>query len=177
MTSSDAGQVVEEVPEAPGAQPPDAGAPLEALQQENAALQEQVKAAQDKALRAAAEFENFKRRLREEMAEAVDLGRHDMVKRMFPILDNLERALAHVDPADPLGGGVRMVQSQMLQALEQAGVKRFVAQGQPFDPKLHEAVQEQEAEGVAPGTVLKELQSGYTYKERLMRPALVIVAR
>lgn len=150
---------------------------LAALEKQNAELTEQLKQAQEKTLRAAAEFENFKRRLKEEMAEAQDMGRHDIIKRMMPVMDNLERALAHANPDDNLARGVKMVVSQMLQAFEHAGIKRFTAEGQPFDPKLHEAVQEQESADVAPGTVLKELQSGYQYKERLLRPALVVVAK
>jgi molecular chaperone GrpE len=131
----------------------------------------------DRLLRAAAEFENYKRRAKKEMDEAATRGREQLLKELLPAMDNLERALKHAPAGDPLAVGVQQTEKQLLQALEKFGVVRFAATGQPFDPTVHDAIQQVETGAHAPGTVAMEFASGYMIGPRLLRPAMVAVAK
>lgn len=150
---------------------------IDRLQRERAELN-------DRMLRIAADFENFRRRSRKDMEDAGVRGMEGFLKDILPVLDNLDRAMdaassqSRVDPtAAALIEGVRLVQRQFLGALERAGVKTFEAQGKPFDPQFHEAVQQVESDVLPPGTVASVFQRGYTSGSRLLRPALVAVVR
>jgi molecular chaperone GrpE len=143
---------------------------LARLEQANAELK-------DRLLRTAAEFENWKKRAKKESDEAAARGRESLLRELFPVMDNLERALKHAAPDDPLAAGVKMVEKQLLAALEKFGVTRFSAVGQAFDPALHEAIQQVESTEHAPGTVASEFASGYVASGRLLRPAMVAVAK
>jgi molecular chaperone GrpE len=155
----------------PGAaEPEDAAARVGRLEQEKKDLH-------DRLLRTAAEFDNWKKRAKKESDEAQARGREGLLKELLPVLDNLERALKHAPEGDPLAAGVRLVEKQLLQALERFSVTRFSALGQPFDPALHEAIQQVETEKVAPGAVAEEFASGYMQGTRLLRPAMVAVAK
>ena len=136
-----------------------------------------VKEAHDRMLRTAADFENFKKRTKKELDEAQSKGREQVAKDILPVLDNLERALKHAAADDPLAKGVHMVEKQLLSALEKFGVARFSALGQPFDPAQHDAIQQVETTEVAPGTVAQEFAPGYTVNGKLLRPAMVAVAK
>jgi molecular chaperone GrpE len=131
----------------------------------------------DRMLRSAAEFENYKRRAKKEMDEAAARGREQLLKELLPAMDNLERALKHAPAGDPLTVGVQQTEKQLLQALEKFGVVRFSAVGKPFDPSVHDAIQQLETSDYAPGTVAMEFASGYTQGQRLLRPAMVAVAK
>ena len=131
----------------------------------------------DRLLRTAAEFENFKKRVKKEADEAATRGREQLLKELLPAMDNLERALKHAPPGDPLAVGVQQTEKQLLQALEKFGVVRFSAVGKPFDPSLHDAIQQVETSEHAPGTVAQEFASGYMLGARLLRPAMVAVAK
>jgi molecular chaperone GrpE len=131
----------------------------------------------DRLLRTAAEFDNWKKRAKKEADEAGARGRESLLKELLPVIDNLERALKHASADDPLATGVRMVEKQLLSALEKFGVTRFSALGQPFDPNMHDAIQQVESADLAPGTVAQEFASGYLTNGRLLRPAMVAVAK
>jgi molecular chaperone GrpE len=133
----------------------------------------------DRLLRTAAEFENFKKRTKKEVDESMQKGREQMLKEVLPVIDNLERALKHAPGPhdDPLVKGVAMVEKQLLQALEKFGVTRFSALGQPFDPNMHDAIQQVETSEHPAGTVAQEYSSGYLSNGKLLRPAMVAVAK
>ena len=95
----------------------------------------------------------------------------------MPALDNLERALKHAPAGDPLAIGVQQTEKQLLQALEKFGVVRFSSVGKPFDPSVHDAIQQMETSEHPQGTVAAEFASGYMLGQRLLRPAMVAVAK
>jgi molecular chaperone GrpE len=129
-------------------------------------------------LRTAADFENFRKRTRLEQDELRRYGTQRLLEDLLPVVDNLERALAHApaDSQDPVIAGIRMVVKQWHDTLGNYGVKTFASQNTRFDPERHEAVGQETSTTNAPGTVLTELQSGYMLHERLLRPARVVVA-
>jgi molecular chaperone GrpE len=136
------------------------------------------------AQRARADFENYRRRVASQTAEAEQRGRATLARNLLPAIDNLQRALraAGVDPTDPdsaddgLGKGVALVYAELLAALERDGVIQFDPAGEPFDPTLHEAISTTPAEGVDAGTVLETLELGYRLDKQVIRPARVVVS-
>lgn len=133
----------------------------------------------DQALRAAAEAENTRRRLQREKEEAVAYAATAFARDMLQVADNLDRALASLpdDPAlKPLADGLEAVRRELAQLFERHGITRVAAVGLPLDPMNHQAMVEVDSEA-EPGTVVAELQAGYRMKDRLLRPALVSVAR
>ena len=133
--------------------------------------------------RVQADFENFKKRVHKEKQETQQFATQGLARELLPVLDNFERALNHADPskgAEELSTvlkGIQMVQRQLVDILKRAGIEGFTAKGQPFDPNKHEAVAQVPATGeIQPGTVVEEHQRGYMHHERLLRPALVVVA-
>ena len=127
-----------------------------------------------------AEFENFKKLKAKEKQELLRFGNETLVKEMLPVIDNLERAIEHASKTSEskaIVEGVELTLSGLLKVLEKFGVQRVEAQGKKFDPNLHEAVYEEERKDVAPGTVVGELQKGYIMDGRLLRPAMVSVAK
>ncbi len=131
-------------------------------------------------LRERAENENFKRRMQREKSEALRFANEPIVRDLLPILDNLERALAHAQSGgggQALTDGVALVARSFLEALEKHGVSRVSAKGQPFDPTKHEAMAQAENAEVAPNTVVDEYAPAYVLYDRLLRPALVTVSR
>jgi molecular chaperone GrpE len=140
-------------------------------------LEQEKRDLHDRLLRTAAEFENFKRRSKKEIDDAATRGREQLLKELLPALDNLERALKHAPAGDPLAVGVQQTEKQLLQALEKFGVVRFSALGKPFDPSVHDAIQQMETSEHPQGTVAAEFASGYMLGQRLLRPAMVAVAK
>jgi len=147
--------------------------PLETAQAEAARFKDQL-------LRLAADFDNFKKRSRREMADVAKLAREDVLRELLPVFDNLERATAHAGTttdAKALADGISMVIRQFLDTLSKLGIERVASLGLPFDPAVHEAVQHLETSEHPPGTVAMELQAGYRTGERVLRPAMVVVAK
>jgi molecular chaperone GrpE len=151
----------------------------EALKQ----TQKEAKDLLDGKVRVQAEFENFRKRVQKDKADTQQFATQGLARDLLPVMDNFERALAHADPSKgteeltTVLQGIRMVQRQLTDILKKAGVEGFVSQGQPFDPHRHEAVAQVPATGeVQPGTVVEEHQRGYMHHDRLLRPALVVVA-
>ena len=129
-------------------------------------------------LRTQAEFDNFRKRTRREMQQQTEMANQALVEALLPVLDNFERAIsAPGETVEALLTGVQMVRKQLVDILEQAGLERVDALGQPFDPNLHEAVATGEAGETPDNHVMEVLQPGYLLKGRLVRPAMVRVAR
>jgi molecular chaperone GrpE len=163
---------------APQGEPQDESAPtLEQQIERLDKLEQEKRELHDRLLRTAAEFDNFKKRTKKEMDEAATRGREQLLKELLPALDNLERALKHAPPGDPLAVGVQQTEKQLLQALEKFGVVRFSSLGKPFDPSVHDAIQQVETSDHPPGSVAQEFASGYMIGARLLRPAMVAVAK
>jgi molecular chaperone GrpE len=156
--------------------------PPEGPEERVASLEVERDELKDKMLRIAAEFENWKKRSRKEQTDAVAQARESVIKEMLEVVDNLERATTMqaggngaVDGAAILKG-VNLVLRLFQQKLERHEVKPFEAKGQPFDPRLHEAISRVESADVPSGSVAVELQKGYKVGDRLLRPALVSVS-
>jgi molecular chaperone GrpE len=147
-----------------------------------AALQAEAAKAKENWLRTAADFENFKKRAAREKTESAQYATASLLQKLLPVLDNFEMALAAAQNAkdgknDSLQAGVVMIQQQLKNALAETGLEEIDAAGKPFDPNFHEAISQQESAEVAEGNVLQQLRKGYKFKERLLRPATVIVAK
>jgi len=133
----------------------------------------------ERTLRAVADLENHKKRVVREREETAKFGQEKLLKDFLPVLDNFDRALEHAKAATDLEAvksGVAMVKKLFEDTLGRHGVKGFSAMGQPFDPRLHEAIQTVESD-TAPGTVVTEVVRGFMLYDRLMRPAMVGVAK
>jgi molecular chaperone GrpE len=144
-----------------------------------ASLEKDKKDNWDRYLRTAADLENLRKRQRREVDDAKLESKGRVLKEMLPVVDNLERAIEHATTqagTNPIVEGVQLVLRQFLTAFERLEVTPVEAAGQPFDPNLHEAISQQESDA-APGTVVQVLQRGYKAGDRLLRPALVVVAK
>ncbi len=131
-------------------------------------------------LRERAELENFKRRMQREQAESLRFANEPLIRDLLPAIDNLERAVGHAQGGgngQPLVEGVALVVRSFLDTLEKYGVTRVTAKGEPFDPTRHEAMTQVESTEVAPNTVVDEYCPTYLLHGRLLRPALVTVAK
>lgn len=136
----------------------------------------------DRLLRTTADFDNFKKRAAREKQDAIKYATESLLQKVIPVLDNFEMALAAAQNSSAtdiksLQDGVAMIHSQLKNTLSEAGLEEVDAAGKPFDPNLHEAVSQQESDKVAEGHVLQQLRKGYKLRERLLRPATVIVAK
>jgi molecular chaperone GrpE len=132
---------------------------------------------QDRLLRTAAEFDNYRKRMDRERRELSEYAASDVLSEVLPIVDNLERALQAAATDDPLRKGVELIHKQMLDLLRKRGVRPIDAAGQMFDPNFHNAVIHEASSEHAEGQVIQELQRGYMIGERLLRPAMVKVAK
>jgi molecular chaperone GrpE len=151
---------------------------------ESAALEtelQKVKAERDSLLdrlaRAQAEFENARRRASKEQQEFRDYASLDTIKSLLPVIDSFERALRAKSDAGDFRGGIELIYKQLQDALAKLGVRPVPAVGEPFDPHYHEAIEMVETAEAADHEVLEELQRGYRFKDRLLRPAMVKVAK
>ena len=160
-----------------------APAPAEPSPAERVATLEAEKAElKDRMLRIAAEFENYKKRTRKEMSEHEAKARESVLREFLEIADNLERAISSWKEGEQkdvksVQDGVDLVLRLFKSKLERHSVTAIVAKGQPFDPRVHDAISQAPSADVPPGTVLHELQKGYRVGERLLRPAMVVVAK
>lgn len=133
---------------------------------------------QDQLLRTAAEFENFRKRTRRDMQQTVELANRDLLEKILPVLDNFGRALSNPGSSvEALHDGLQMVDKQLIDVLGTFGLEKIDALGQPFDPNLHEAIATGSADEYPDNHVIEVLQDGYTLNGRLLRPAMVRVAR
>ena len=166
----------------------DAVEPQEASEQPSAdaepnveeTLKAEVARLKDQLLRTLADFDNFRKRSRREISDAERMAREDFLRELLPVFDNLERASQHaVEATDiqSLKEGIQMVMRQFLDTLTKLNVERVQSVGLPFDPAVHEAVQQVESSELPPGAVAQELLAGYRVGDRLIRPAMVVVVR
>ena len=133
-------------------------------------------------LRTAAEFDNYKKRIVREKQESAKLANESILQKLIPVLDNFEMALAATGNAQNVSvqsvqTGVSMILQQLRGALKDTGLEEINAAGQKFDPNMHEALSQQESADVPEGQVLQQLRKGYKLRDRLLRPAGVIVAK
>ncbi|HEV8677030.1 MAG TPA: nucleotide exchange factor GrpE [Methylomirabilota bacterium] len=153
--------------------------PVDALRAEAEAKTREAAEAQDRYLRTLADFDNFRKRVGRERDEWRRQAQEQVLREILPVLDNFDRALA----AEPGGGGdagfragVELIHRDFLKALERVGVRPFSAVGEFFDPQRHEAVARVERDDVADQTIVKEMLRGYLFRDRVLRPAQVVVA-
>jgi molecular chaperone GrpE len=157
-----------------------AAARVAALEADLAAAREEARQNHERWLRERADLENLKKRASRERAETVRFANENLLKDLLPVVDNLERAVEHAQGGgngQPLVEGVALVLKALLDVLERHGVTRIAAKGAPFDPAHHEAVAHVESGEHEPNSVVEEHQGGYLLNERLLRPALVSVAK
>jgi molecular chaperone GrpE len=145
--------------------------PLDELRREKDALQ-------DRLLRTAAEFDNYRKRTDRERRELSDHIRAQLLQDLLPVVDNFERALqAAGSEAESFGKGIELIYRQMLEFLKKRGVTPIEAVGADFDPNFHQAVIHETSDAHREGEVMEELQRGYMLGDRLLRPAMVKVAK
>ncbi|NNB94822.1 nucleotide exchange factor GrpE [Corallococcus exiguus] len=141
---------------------------------------ERAKDFQDRAIRSAADLENYRKRAQKEKEDVQKFGVEKLLKDLLPVVDNMDRALDAASKSpdfDSFQKGVAMTRKSFEDSLARHGVKGFSAKGQPFDPRLHEAIQQVESADVPAGHVLFEVTRGFHLNDRLVRPAMVVVAR
>ncbi len=157
-------------------QPADGGASVTPEQAE--ALRSERDALQDRLLRTAAEFDNYRKRIDRERREQADTAAAGILTELLPIVDNLELALQASVPGEATAfrTGVELIHSQMLDLLRKRGVTPLEAVGQDFDPNVHEAVVQEASAAHREGEVMQELRRGYKLGERLLRASMVKVA-
>jgi molecular chaperone GrpE len=132
----------------------------------------------DRAARMQAEFENARKRAAKEQQEFRNFALEDALRSLLPVLDSFDRAMeAPVQSLEEFRSGVELIQKQLHDAMTKLGLRPIPAKGEPFDPLLHEAVDTVEGTGTENNQVVEELQRGYKLKHRLLRPAMVRVAR
>ena len=166
--------------ETPGAMASDGDTRSEADTDPGAASKAEIARLKDQLLRTLADFDNFRKRTRREVSDAERIAREDLLRELLPVFDNLERASQHaVGSTDfqSLADGIQIVMRQFADTLAKLGVERVATVGLPFDPAVHEAVQQVESADLPPGSIAQELLAGYHVGERLIRPAMVVVAR
>ena len=149
-------------------------------------LEDKLKDAQDKLLRALAETENQRRRYERETKEAFEYGGFNLARETLSVLDNLQRAYQSIKSDESLKDNkdlnkfldnIKIIEKDLITIFEKNNIKKINCLKEKFDPNNHQAMLELEDENAAPGTVLQEIQPGYFYKERLLRPSFVAIAK
>lgn len=139
-------------------------------------LKAEIAEKDDRILRQQAEFQNFRRRTQKEKEELGNVIKQDVLKALLPIIDNFERALAaETVDAESLQKGVEMVHSQLMQTLQDKGLKAIETEGQKFDPAFHQAVMRVQNPDLEDDTIAAELQRGYMVGDTVIRPSMVQV--
>jgi molecular chaperone GrpE len=131
----------------------------------------------DRLARLQAEFDNYRKRAARENADFREYAVADATRSLLPVIDNLSLALKNCGSADEFKRGVELIHKQLQDLLQKLNVQRIPAKGEPFDPRLHEAIEMVESNEVPDNHVLEELAAGYRIKDRLLRPAMVRVAK
>ncbi|HEY1272269.1 MAG TPA: nucleotide exchange factor GrpE [Terriglobales bacterium] len=131
----------------------------------------------DRLARLQAEFENARKRAAREQAEYRDYALVEAIKTLLPILDSFDRALQSEQEGSEVRSGIELINKQLHDALAKMGLRPIPAQGEPFDPHLHQAIEMVDTNEIEDHHVLEELQKGYKFKDRLVRPSMVRVAR
>jgi len=154
--------------------------PLKELEARLESKEEEAKETYDRLLRVSADFENYKKRSTREMEEFRKYANQSLLKEMLTVVDNLELAINSAEEEkstdEKLIEGLNLTRTEMLRVLEKFNVKPITARGEVFDPAFHEAVMREETDDYPENTVLSEFQKGYLIHDRLLRPAMVVVA-
>lgn len=165
----------------PAAAPPLAeAAELEPLRAELDVLKAERDKFREQLLRTAADFDNFRKRSKRDLDDARERSKGDLVRDLLPVFDNLERAVSSTTPSSDVKSvvdGIRMVLKLFEDSAERLGLVRIKSVGERFDPAQHEAIQQLETDEHVPGNIVREVVAGYRFGERLVRPAMVVVAR
>lgn len=155
---------------AEAAAPPDPVAAAKAEAQKN----------KEQWMRTAADFDNFRKRSRREIDDARRGGREEMMKELLPVFDNLERGIQsalRAQDVKAVADGLSMILRQFVDTLGRMNITKVPTVGKEFDPTVHEAIQQVETDEHTPGTIVAEVQPGYVQGDRLVRPAMVVVAK
>lgn len=142
-------------------------------------LEQEVVDLKDKLLRKAAEFENYKRRTENDQINLLTFAAESFIQKLLPVIDDFERSLGHIDDAEDINAikqGLKLIYDKLMKVFEEQGVKKIEAVGNPFDVDYHEALMQRPDDSVEPHTVLDEMEKGYTYKDKVIRHAKVIVS-
>jgi len=153
---------------------------ISALKAELAQTKAELEKFRDLALRSSADLDNYRKRMSKEREEAIKFANSSFLERLIPVLDNFEFGLqAARTTSNPVSilEGMAMVQKQFQDFLSSAGIEMIDATGQHFDPQLHEAISQEENEQVPEGIVIRQLRKGYKLRDRLIRPANVVVSK
>jgi molecular chaperone GrpE len=142
-------------------------------------LEAQVKEWQDKLLRKAAEFENYKRRSENDQFNLINYAAESFILKLLPLVDDFERSLQHINEIhniDAVKAGIKLVYEKLLKVLDEQGVKKMKSKGEPFNVEYHDALMQRKDDSVPPHTVLEEIETGYLYRDKVIRHAKVIVS-
>jgi len=159
-----------------GRQEPDA---IQKAEQKIAELEVQIKEWQDKFLRKAAEFENYKRRSEIDQINLINYAAESTIVKLLPVVDDFERSLAHINDINnntAVVEGIKLVYEKLMKVLNEQGVKKMQVKGEPFNVDFHDALMQRKDDSVPPHTVLDEVESGYLYRDKVIRHAKVIVS-
>jgi molecular chaperone GrpE len=151
----------------------------EEIKEKLASLEKQLNEYKELALRKAAEFENYKRRTENDQLNLIKYAAESLIIKLLPTIDDLERSLSHMTEetdVQKIKEGIQLIYNKFLKTLEDQGVKKIEAVGKPFDVEFHEALLQRPDDSVPPHTVLDELETGYMYKDRVIRHSKVIVS-
>lgn len=154
--------------------------PVKILEKELSKAKDAAAASHDRLLRATAEFDNYKKRSERELGDFRKFANESLIKELLPVMDNLERAIessAGEAAAASIVEGVDMTLKEIYKVLEKFNLKSLESEGKPFDPNFHQAVMQEETDEMPDNTVLKVMQKGYILHDRLIRPAMVVVAK
>ena len=163
-----------------GESQPSAGQSLEEIQSKLEAREKEYRETYDRLLRVTAEFENYKKRLSREMEDFRKYANQSLLKEMLSVVDHIELAIQAAGVPSPAGTsmveGLNLTLKEFLRILDKFKVKPIEAVGQPFNPQMHEAIMQEATDRLPENTIVREMQKGYTINDRLLRPALVVVA-
>lgn len=151
----------------------------ENLEEKILVLEQEVNQYKELALRKAAEFENYKRRTENDQLNLLKYAAESLIIKLLPIIDDLERSLEHMTEetdVQKIKEGIRLVYNKFIKTLDEQGVKKIDSVGKPFSVEFHEALMQRPDDSVPPHTVIDELETGYLYKDRVIRHAKVIVS-
>jgi molecular chaperone GrpE len=160
----------------------EAKAPARGEETEMPSLEQALKEAsenRDRWVRAVAELENYRKRVAQEKSRWQKYRYEDLLKDLLPVLDNMDRAVQHcveTERCDPVLDGLRMIAGMFKDLLARYGVTEIQTQGQPFDPQFHEGIARLPSAEVPPNTVIDQMEKGYMYHDRLLRPAKVVIS-
>ena len=142
-------------------------------------LENQVKDLQDKLLRKAAEFENYKRRTENDQFNLINYAAESFIIKLLPIVDDFQRSMDHIDDLEKsksVKDGIKLVYEKVQKLLNEQGVKKMETKGEPFNVEFHDALMQKKDDSVPPHTVVEEIEPGYLFREKVIRHAKVIVS-